>query len=87
MRRQNDAAILILGEDHRALKNQTLACRTPVALGKYDLPLPYVIALETRGSAWRLPSQISINPLDIRHPTGRGRSYPCIPRPPPTRNA
>ena len=50
MRRQNDAAILILGEDHRALKNQTLACRTPVALGKYDLPLPYVIALETRGS-------------------------------------
>ncbi len=49
MRRQNRAAISLINQDQNPPQNQTLARRTPVALGKYTLPLPYVIARKMRG--------------------------------------
>jgi hypothetical protein len=49
VRRQNRAAISLINQDQNPPQNQTLARRTPVALGKYTLPLPYVIARKMRG--------------------------------------
>jgi hypothetical protein len=60
VRSQNRAAISLVNQDQNPLQNQTLARWSPVALGKYGLPLPYVIARKMRGP--RLAHRFSILP-------------------------
>jgi hypothetical protein len=48
VRSQNSATIFLLSADLNASPNQTLARRTFVTLGRYTLPLPYVVARKMR---------------------------------------